>query len=97
MTKAETLERLRAFVSRSGRRYRVQQLAVFGSTGRDEASDGSDVDVLVDFDGPADFDCFMDLKLALEQTLGCRVDLVTRAALRPALRQTIEREAVRVA
>jgi predicted nucleotidyltransferase len=52
---------------------------------------------LVEFDGAPTFDLFMDLKFFLEDPLSRRVDLVTRAALRPKMRPIIEREAVRVA
>ena len=78
-------------------RFGVKDLAVFGSVVRGEASDASDLDVLVDFDGKATFDGYMGLKLFLEDSLGVRVDLVTRAALKPRLRARIEAEARRVA
>jgi uncharacterized protein len=78
-------------------RFGVRELAVFGSVARGEASDASDLDVLVDFVGPATFDGFMGLKFFLEDTLGVKVDLVTRAALKPRLRARIEAEARRVA
>ena len=76
---------------------RVSAVSVFGSVARGEAGTESDVDILVDFDGPADFDRFMALKERLEAALGRPVDLVTRKALRPELRAAIEREAVVVA
>ncbi len=44
---------------------------------------GSDIDVLVTFEGHADFDRFMDLKFFLEEQLGAAVDLVTPNARRP--------------
>ncbi|HTV00309.1 MAG TPA: nucleotidyltransferase family protein [Luteitalea sp.] len=75
----------------------VAALYVFGSVARGEARLGSDVDVLVEFDGPATFARFMDLKALLEDTLSARVDLVTRAALRSQLKPRIEAEARRVA
>jgi len=75
----------------------ISQLSVFGSVARGEAEHGSDVDVLVDFAGEATFDRFMSLKERLETLLGVPVALVTRKALRPALRPRIEEEAVRVA
>lgn len=78
-------------------RFRVRSLDLFGSLARDEGHPGSDVDLLVEFDGPATFDQFMDLKFFLEDLLSRRVDLVTRAALKPRMRPIIEREAVRVA
>jgi uncharacterized protein len=75
----------------------VRAIALFGSVARDEATDASDLDVLVDFEGSATFDRYMGLKFFIEDLLGCRVDLVTRRALREELRPIVEREAVRVA
>ena len=75
----------------------IARLAVFGSVARGEASAGSDVDILVEFIGRADFDRYMTLKERLESLLGTRVDLVTTKAIRPELRPRIEQEAVRVA
>jgi hypothetical protein len=53
--------------------------------------------VLVEFEGRATFDRYMGLKLFLEDLFGCRVDLVTRKALRRRLRSSVDRDAVRVA
>ncbi len=72
----------------------VGSIALFGSTARDEAGAASDVDILVEFDGPPSFGQFMDLKFYLEDLLGCPVDLVTRRALKPRLRNRVEEEAV---
>lgn len=78
-------------------RFGVRDLSVFGSVARDEATAVSDLDLLVDFEGPATFDGFMGLKLFLEDSLGVKVDLVTRAALKPRLKSRIETESRRVA
>ena len=78
-------------------RLHVKALALFGSLARDEARPDSDVDLLVEFDGEPTFDRFMELKFFLEDLLRRRVDLVTRAALKPRMRLSVEREAVRVA
>lgn len=77
--------------------FHVKSLAVFGSVARGEARPDSDIDVLVEFDGPARFDSYMDLKLFLEELLGRPVDLLTRNGVRPELRPYVEREAVHVA
>lgn len=77
--------------------YRVKSLAVFGSVVRDEATDQSDVDILVEFDSPPTFSLFMGLKERLEVILGIPVDLATPAALKPRIRPRVEREAVHVA
>jgi len=97
MKREEVLARLQALAEDIRRRFNVRELAVFGSVVRDEAREDSDLDVLVTFEGAADFDRFMDLRFFLEDTLGVGVDLVTRAGLRPELRTAVEREAIRVA
>lgn len=70
---------------------------LFGSVARDEARPESDVDFVVEFRGAPDLDSFVDLKFFLEDTLGTKVDLVTRAALRRELRPRIENEAILLA
>ena len=77
-------------------RHGVKSLALFGSVARDDAGVDSDIDVLVEFEGPATFDGYMELKFYLEDLLGKPVDLVTPKALRPQLRPRIERELVYV-
>ena len=77
-------------------RYGIKSLALFGSVARDDAGADSDIDVLVEFEGPATFDGYMELKFYLEDLLGKPVDLVTPKALRSQLRPRIERELVYV-
>lgn len=78
-------------------RFGVQSLALFGSVARGEDQPESDVDILVEFEGRATFDRYMELRFFLEDLLGCQVDLVTTKALKSRLRPYIEREAVYVA
>ncbi len=78
-------------------KFDVVYLGLFGSLARNEAGPQSDVDLLVQFAGRATFDQYMSLRLYLEDLLGCRVDLVTRSALRPRLRAQVDAELVRVA
>jgi predicted nucleotidyltransferase len=56
----------------------------------------SDVDVLVEFERPVGAFELMDVQDMLTDELGRRVELVTPAAVRPWMRERIEREAVRV-
>jgi predicted nucleotidyltransferase len=77
-------------------RFGAKHLALFGSAARDELRPESDVDVLVDFDGPATFDGYFDLKDYLEHLLCRPVDLVTSRGLKPRARQHVERDLVRV-
>ena len=77
-------------------RFGVKELALFGSTARDSAGIGSDVDILVAFDGPATSARYFGVQFYLEDLFGCPVDLVTDKALRAELRPFIEKEAIHV-
>lgn len=95
MKRSETLQKLAAHrdeLTQMG----VKTLAVFGSVARDEAGPDSDVDIMVEFQGPATFNGYMDLKFFLEDLLGCPVDLVTRKSIRSRLKTQIENEALYV-
>lgn len=78
------------------RRFGVTDLALFGSTARDIADEGSDVDILVTFEGPATSKRYFGGQFYLEDLMGCNVDLVTDKALRSELRPCIEQEAIHV-
>jgi predicted nucleotidyltransferase len=73
-------------------------LYLFGSTVRDEAQPGSDLDLFIDYDPARKFSLvdLVGLKLLLEDELGVGVDVTTRDSLHPMLREEIENSAVRV-
>jgi predicted nucleotidyltransferase len=70
------------------REYSARRVGVFGSYARDEAHQGSDLDVLVEFERPT-FKNFMGMKLYLEDLTGLAVDVVTPKSLRGRLREHI--------
>ncbi|MDW7711540.1 MAG: nucleotidyltransferase domain-containing protein [Deferrisomatales bacterium] len=75
----------------------VRHLALFGSVVRDDATEASDVDLLVDLDENAGYFQFLDIQEFLQETLAVRkVDLVLRSSLFEELREGILREAVDV-
>lgn len=96
MNKATVLQLLQEGKSHLAREFGVTELALFGSLARDAVRAGSDVDILVKFDGPATSKRYFGVQFYLEDLLGCRVDLVTDKALRPELRSYIESEAIHV-
>ena len=96
MTQAKTLALLSQHKPELQRRFGVRSLALFGSRAREQAHAESDIDVLVEFDGPAASARYFGLQFFLEDLLGGPVDLVTRQALRPQLRPFIERDAIHV-
>jgi predicted nucleotidyltransferase/DNA-binding HxlR family transcriptional regulator len=86
-------------LSALARRYGLKRMAFFGSVTRDDFKPQSDVDVLVDFEGPRT-NPFAKLDLADELSAlfgGRKVDVVTSGALRnPVRRASIERDLVAV-
>jgi len=73
-------------------------LYMFGSVARDQAAESSDVDLFVDYDASSKFSLLdlVGIKQFLEEQLETEVDLTTRDSLHPALREDIERTAIRV-
>ena len=78
-------------------RFGVRSLRLFGSTARNEADSGSDVDLLVGFENSPTYSEFMRLRIFLEDLLGAEVDLVTESGLRQQVRPFVEKDAIRVA
>jgi predicted nucleotidyltransferase len=83
---------LAAFAIRHGVRF----LALFGSAARGDSKTTSDVDVMMDLAANSQAGLFEQVRMAseLEALFGRRVDLVTRASLKPRVRMTVEREAI---
>jgi uncharacterized protein len=92
MDQETTFKRLHEALPDLRQRFAVSRLGVFGSMARGEAGPDSDVDVLVEFDGPATLDGFMGLKAELEHLLGMRVDLATPKSLRPSLLALVKKD-----
>ncbi len=72
----------------------VREIGVFGSIARGEQKQGSDIDVLVDFEDDADLFDLASLGLFLEERLGGKVDVVPKRALRKELRDSVIKEVV---
>lgn len=96
MEKSQVIQALAKHKSILIERYGITRLALFGSTARNTATDNSDVDILVGFDGTATSQRFFGVQFYLEDLLNNPVDLVTEKALRQELRPYIEREAINV-
>ena len=94
-TKEEVLATLRACKLELQKAYPIKRMALFGSLVREEAVEGSDVDILIDVD-PSIGLRFVSLAEQLEEVLGLPVDLVSRRAIKPSLWEKIERELIDV-
>ncbi len=96
MNRQAILDRLNAEAPGLKEKYGVTSLAVFGSMARGDDREGSDVDILVTFEGPATFDNYFDLKFHLEDLFGRPVDLGTPDTLRPEMRSAVEKNLIHV-
>lgn len=76
-------------------RYHVRSLGLFGSVVRDDFTESSDIDILVDFSQPIGIE-FIDLADFIEDRLNKKVDLVSRNGIKEKYFQAIERELVYV-
>lgn len=97
MGRQEVLSTLQANRAALNERFGVARLTLFGSVARDQAVQGSDVDLLVEFNKPVGLFSFMELQNHLEALLGCAVDLGTLRSLKPRIRARVLAEAVDVA
>ena len=74
-------------------RHRIRRLALFGSVLRDDFSQDSDVDVLVEFEPGAKTGlAFFDMQDELSGIIGRTVDLNTPGFLGPHIRERVLRE-----
>ena len=96
MNRNQVLDALRTHMPALEERFGVTGLALFGSFARYEATDRSDMDILVQFDSPATSRSYFGVQFYIEDLLGRPVDLVTDKALRPEMRPHVERETVHV-
>ncbi len=96
MRKEEALKILTEHKPELVRRFGVIDLALFGSTARDEAKENSDIDVLVEFEGRSTAKRYFGVQFYLEDLLECPIDLVQKSVVRPEIKSYIERDLIHV-
>jgi|APIni6443716594_1056825.scaffolds.fasta_scaffold78260_2 predicted nucleotidyltransferase len=94
MSREEILATLRRLGPRISSDYRARVKGIFGSRARGEEQENSDLDVLVDFQEEATLYNLVDLADFLEETFGCKVDVVSNRALRKEFRSEVQRDLV---
>ena len=75
-------------------RYKVKEIALFGSFVRNKQESASDIDVLLDFDDDASLFDLLHVGDFLEDKLHHRVDVVPKESLREEIRQSFLQEMV---
>ena len=85
LTRDDVLETLREHKRVLKERFGVEGLRLVGSMARGESGNGSDIDLIVDFAGPATADGFFGAHDYLESVFDCEVDLMTEKGLRESI------------
>ena len=88
LTSEEIENRLTALKPMLYRNFSVSKIGYFGSFSRNEQTEDSDIDILVDFEKPLGWE-FFDLHDLLEKELNTKIDLVSTKALKQQLRDII--------
>lgn len=76
-------------------KYGVDEIGLFGSIIRDDFSEESDIDIVVDFNRPIGIE-FIDLANELEARLHRKVDLVSKKGIKPKYLKEIQENIVYV-
>lgn len=94
MQQDEIIQIIRDYMKVYEKQYGILEIGVFGSVARNEAVEGSDVDVVVHVSRP-DLFLLAGLKYDLEDRLERPVDVVAyREDMNPFLKKMIDREAI---
>ena len=72
----------------------ARDVRVFGSRVRGTARPDSDIDILVKLEAGRSLLDLIAIKQDLEDLLGCKVDVVTEAAISPYIREQVLNEAI---
>ncbi len=96
MNKEEIIKKLSQELPSLRNQYPIKELGVFGSVARGDDTQSSDVDILVDFNGPIGLFKFVDLEDKLSKLLGKKVDLVTKHGLKAVIKEDILKEVIYV-
>jgi len=92
----EIREILKEHKEEVSRKYRINEIGIFGSVVRGEQKKRSDIDILVEFDEEniPGLLKFIEMERYLEKILRKKVDLVRKGGIRPELRDIILKEVV---
>ena|SRR5581483_9437994 len=75
-------------------KFNVKEIGIFGSVARGEHTAASDIDVLVEFSKPIGLFTFLDLESFLQKQLSHKIDLVSKKALKPVIKDQILKDVV---
>ncbi len=90
------IKMLSDFKSTFAQKYGIIKLGIFGSVARNENTENSDIDIVVEVKKPS-LQLMYELKEALKQLFKCEVNLVRfRDSLRPLFKSNIQKDVIYV-
>jgi hypothetical protein len=96
MDKEQIIEKIDKNLPFLKEKYNVKEMGLFGSVARGEEENSSDIDILVEFSSPIGFFDFIRLEDFLSGILGKKVDLVSKKAIKPIIKNDILEETIYV-
>jgi len=94
MTKRQQLQTQRQAIIEIADSYGVSNLRIFGSVARGEERSDSDIDFLVDIAKGVSLLDYVGFIQALEDLLGCKVDVAEPEMLHPRIKNQVMQEAI---
>ena len=95
-TKKQIIDFLASQKNTFEKEYHVRKIGIFGSYARGEATDDSDIDIVVELDKP-DMFYLIGIKQSVEEAFGVNVDIIRlRERMNKVLREQIEKDAIYV-
>ncbi len=77
-------------------RFGISEISLYGSFARDEATNDSDIDVVVKFDGNPSARSYFGAQFYIEDLSGRKVDLARMHELRKEIRPYVDRDLINV-
>lgn len=91
-TKTEVLELLKRDLPYLRNNFHVKEIGMFGSYAREEQTEESDLDLMVEFEETPDFLELVDLEEYLSDLVGFKVEIVTPGGLKNRIKNTIMKD-----
>jgi predicted nucleotidyltransferase len=95
MNLSQLIQQKRRQVLEIAQGHGARNVRLFGSVARGETHESSDLE-LIEMEAGRNLLDIVAIKQDLEDLLGCKVDVVTEAAISPYLKENVLREAVRL-
>jgi uncharacterized protein len=93
-TRDEILQVLRSQKNSLFQKYQITDLGIFGSYAREQQTESSDLDILVDYIQPPTLPKLIELRDYLSQVFSIKVDIVTQNGLKPRIRERVLSEVI---